>query len=218
MGARENHQNNITYLKLKAKTSDTDPTPYFGRNEKRGDSWEIVEKFSARGGYLKDISHATYEYEGETKYKCSMKLVDTDGTIDIIEANFSNLLYGILNALLSCKPEMIEISVWLGSAKAGDKRYPSAGVTNNGDKLSWSMPYDETPKPVVTMVDIGTGAKKKQQKVTDDSNVIEFWSAKIDEIKATLNTDPVIPHPSAENTANPMKPVESTQETDDLPF
>jgi hypothetical protein len=186
MGAKMQDRNNVTYLKLKAKTSDSDPTPFFGKTEKKNDKWEVTEKYNSVDGHLKGIEYSSYEYEGETKWKVSMKLVDPDGTITQLESNFNGLIYGILNALRGCKPDLIEINVWLGKAKVINgkegKRYASAGVLNNGEKIGWHVPYDQLPQPEKVSF--------KGKTVTDDTAVVEYWKNVIDsEIKPSLNTE-----------------------------
>lgn len=173
MGAGNNTNSGATYLKLKAKTSDTDGTPYFGRNEKKGDSWEIVEKFSWVSGHLTEIKHDTYPYEGQTKHKVVMMLVDTDGTKTQVEANYNNLTYNILNSLASFKPDYIRIEVWLGKAKItggkAGKQYPSAAIKVEGmERIGWKYTYDQQPQPVKEVY--------KGNTITDDSKVIQFWT------------------------------------------
>ncbi len=139
MAAGNSNNSNATYYKLKAKSSDTDNTPYFGRNEKVNDVWTIVEKNTWVSGHLSDIKHETYDYEGAKKHKVAFTLIDPDGSKTIVEANYNNLTYGILNALASFSPQEIKIEVWLGQAKIENgregKRYPSAAIKVEGNTL-----------------------------------------------------------------------------------
>lgn len=179
MGAKQSERAGITYLSLKAKTSDTDGTPFFGINEKVGELWTITKKFDAVDGHLTKISHSTYEYEGQTKYKVSMRLVDEDGTVTMLEGNFNNLSYSILNAIAGCdNPDLLDINLWLGKAKVDmntgkeGKRYPSAKVKNNGADTKWKYEPSDLPRPIAE--------KFKGKTVMDDSDVIKFWCNVID--------------------------------------
>lgn len=196
MGVKNSNQSMTTFVSLKAKTSDTDPSPYFGKNEKKGDAWEITEKFNSVDGHLRDIGYKSYEYEGQTKYKCVMKLVDPDGSVTQLETGFNNLLYGILNSMRGSKLDFIEIQVWLGKAKeVGAKRYPSGKVLNNGTQLEWQVAHDQLPRP--------EKIKVKNTVVMDDSEVIEYWKKVIDnEIKPNLSKDPVVQERSGEMPPN----------------
>lgn len=217
MGAKNSTKSSATYLKLKAKTSDSDPTPYFGRNEKKDGEWTITDHYNSVDGTLIDISHETYEYEHEEKNKVQMVLQDKDGSLTIVEGNFSNLMYGILNSLAGCeKPGFIDINVWLGAQKEGsEKRYPSAAMTNDGEKAGWKYEYASLPKP--NKVTVG------KKTVTDDSEVIEFWRGVIDnEIKPKLpqTAAPATEHSEAADVAahDEPRPAASNAPTDDLPF
>ena len=189
MGAKMTEQSTATYLHLRAKTSETDPTPYFSKSEKINGNWETTQKFPAVDGHLCSIEHGEFEWEGQKKHKCKMKLADPDGSVTYVESNYNNLLYSILNSLASCNPELIDISVYLGKAKVDNgregKRYPSAGVLNNGERIGWKYPYDQIPQPQIETY--------KGKKVTDDSNVIEFWTNVISEIAGKLKSPLVVP-------------------------
>ena len=162
-----------TYLKLRAKTSETDGTPFFGKAEKKGDAWELTEKYSWVSGHLEEVKHETYTYEGETKDKVVMILVDPDGSKTHIEANYNSLTYSILNSLASFSPREVRIEVWLGKAKVIDgkqgKQYPSAAVKVEGaDRIGWKYTFNDIPK--------ATEEVYKGKKIKDESNVIKFWT------------------------------------------
>lgn len=175
MGAKNTTNKGITYLKLKAKTSETDLTPVFAKQEKKDGSYVITETFNSVDGYLKEITSETYEYEGETKHKCKMKFQDKSGETTYVESNFNNLLYGILNSLAGQPCGFIDIQIWLGKERDNGKRYPSAGVQNNGKKAEWKFKVEELPRPK----EIKAGKKT----VYDDENVIEFWNKVIGQIQ-----------------------------------
>lgn len=206
MGAKNSEQSSITYLKLKAKTSDTDPTPYIGQNEKSGNGWAITKTFNSVDGHLIEIGSESYEYEGETKHKCKMKLRDDDGSITILESNFNNMLYSILNSLAGTQnPELINIDIWLGKSKEGsDKRYAQCAVKNNGEKTAWLYDWNNVPKSRKVQV---PGTKKT---VTDDSEVIEFWDGVIKAISAKLK-------PANQKETNVTIPVEADDLSDQIP-
>jgi len=201
MGAKNSQgENNITYLKLRAKTSDTDPTPFFGKNEKQGDHYAITEKFDSVDGHLVEITHESYEFEGDKKFKCKMKLRDEDGSITVLEANFNNLLYGIINALAGCTPDLIDLKVYLGKGKDGGKQYPGVVIKNNGEQIKWAYNWNDLPK--AEKVPIGNTGKT----YLDDSNVIKFWQGEIEKINSVLkkeqpktNTQQAPPPPSTED-------------------
>jgi len=180
MGAKNSTHENVTYLKLRAKTSETDPTPFFGKNEKKGDRYEITEKFDSVDGTLTEITHESYEFEGEKKQKCKIKLKDEDGAITFVESNFNNLLYGILNALVGCIPGLIDLKVYLGKGKDGGKQYPGVVIKNNGEQIKWLYKWEDLPK--AQKVPIPGTAKT----YLDDSNVIKFWQGEIEKINAGL--------------------------------
>lgn len=187
MGASNSEQSRTNYFSLKAKTSDTDPTPFFGKNTKTGNGWEITEKYDSMDGNLTDIEYSTYVYEGETKHKCKLILNDNDGTRNSVESNFNNLLYSLLNSLASCEPGFINMNLSLGKAKIIDgkegKRYPSIWVKNNGEEVKWKYGAEQLPRPEK----IKAGSKT----VLDDTKVIEFWTKVIDnEIKPKLKAKP----------------------------
>jgi len=202
MGAHNSEQSKTNFYALKAKTSETDPTPFFGKNTKTGNGWEITEKFNSMDGNLIDIEHSSYEFEGETKHKCKLHLQDKDGTRNTIESNFNNLLYSLLNSLSSCDPGFISMNLSLGKAKIVDgkegKRYPSIWVKNNGKEIKWKYDATQTPRP--------EKVKVKTKTVVDDSKVIEFWIKEISDIKTNLG--------GKKNET----PVNIADVNDDLPF
>ena len=202
MGAKNSTQSNITYLKLRSKTSESDPTPFFGRNEKKGDAWVLTETFNTVDGRLVSIESDSYEYEGEKKWKCKMKFTDPDGSQTMVESNFNNLLYSLINSLLSAESyDDVLIQVWLGKGKEGGKQYPNCGLVINGEKVGWKIAWEDQPKPTSEMF--------KGKKITDDTNVITFWKEKILELNSRLAGKTI----SAE-TQEPPPEVEK----DDLPF
>lgn len=182
MGAHNSEHSQMNFYNLKAKTSDTDPSPFFGKNTKTGNGWEITEKYDSMNGNLAGIEHSTYEYEGETKHKCKLILKDADGTKNSVESNFNNLLYSLLNSLANCEPGFIAMNLSLGKAKIIDgkegKRYPSIWLKNNGEEVKWKYSADQLPRPEK----IKAGSKT----VLDDTKVIEFWKNVISEIKPKL--------------------------------
>ena len=183
MGAHNSTQSQTSFFALKAKTSDSDPTAFFGKNSKVGGQWTITERFNSFNGNLIDIKHSTYEYEGQTKYKCELIMKDNDGTQNILSANYSNLLYSLLNSLASCEPEYIEMNLSLGKAKVIDgkegKRFPSIWLKNNGEEIKWK--YEVADQPKADKVKVGGKI------VSDDTKVIDFWTEVIDnEIKPKL--------------------------------
>lgn len=220
MGASITAEKRTNFYSLKAKTSEVDPTPFFGKNEKTNNGWEVTDKFNAMDGYLTKIEHSSYEHLGETKTKLKMTLNDADGTVNSLESNFNNLVYSLLNSLLGCENiNFIEMNVWLGKSKVGmdgkeSKRYPSIAVKNNGVEAKWFLEYAKTPKPAKVTV-----GKKT---VTDDSEVIEFWKKKIDEINGKLSAMPVSSTPqtnnSGENKTPPNLDTNFDNDNSSLPF
>lgn len=211
MGAKNTANKSVTYLKLKAKTSETDLTPVFAKQEKEDGHYVITETFNSVDGYLKEITSETYEYEGETKHKCKMKFADKGGEITFVESNFNNLLYGILNSFLGAPMGFVEIQVWLSKERDNGKRYASAAVKNNGQKTEWKFKIDELPKPQKV-------GEVKGKAIYDDSNVIEFWVEKIKEIQ--IEESSYIPETVIDIVAKTGESqVTNTPETtDDLPF
>jgi hypothetical protein len=210
MGAKQNDSSNITYLKLKAKTSDSDPTPFIGKNEKINGEWVIKEKFNSVDGNLTEIGSETYDYEGETKHKCKMKFIDPDGSISILESNFNNMLYNVLNSLAGTKKKgKIQIDVWLGKEKEG-KRYASVAVKNNGEKTEWLYDWQNVPK--AEKVKVGTKV------VSDDSNVVSFWAKVITDINTHIKENaPMVTSEPASTYGLPESDIQPN-ENSDLPF
>ncbi len=186
MGAKQSENSNTNYYSIKAKTDDKDPTPFIGKVTKSENGWGISEKFDEFDGYLVDIEHGTYEYEGETKHKCKMTFFDTDGTRNMLESNFNNLFYSLLNSLAGCEsPELIQLNVYLGKAKAKEdgtmgKQWASVLVKNNGEDTEWKIPPADMPRPKKVAV------PNTDKTVDDDSEVIAFWQKIVLDIKGTL--------------------------------
>lgn len=215
MGAKNSTNESVTYLKLRAKTSDTDPTPFFGKNEKKGDHYEMTEKFDAVDGNLVEITHESYDFEGEKKYKCKMKLRDEDGSTTILEANFNNLLYSILNALAGVTPGLIDLRVYLGKGKDGGKQYPGVVTRNNGEQIKWKYDWNDLPK--AEKIPIGTTGKT----YLDDSNIIKFWQKEIEAINSVLKSGKQAEHSNnifKEKLEQKQGEVPMSDGTDDLPF
>lgn len=211
MGAKNSENSTTVFLSMKAKTSDTDPTPYIGVNVKEDGQWKIGSKFNAVDGVLHSIKCSEYEYENEVKNKCEITLLDDDGTRCVLSSNFNNLLYSVLNSLASdYVPGKIEINVWLGKENDQGKRYPSAGVKIDGEKLEWKYKPSELPKPKVVPV---PGTRKT---VTDDTNVIEFWKKVIDDISSRLSPPQEGPKSSKQSSVPAQEQAEMPN--DDLPF
>ncbi len=198
------------FLSLKAKTSDTDPTPFIGVNEKTGDTWGITQKYNSISGKLKSIAHDSYEYQGEQKTKIIMVIED-----DVeyqLEANFNSLIYSILNSLAGTKDiGKIEISVWLDPKLVDGKKYAKAALKNNGEKTEWAYKWDEIPK--AAKVQVG------KKTVMDDSAVIDFWKAEIDKISDRLPKGVQSnEEATSEDLANDLAASSELNKTDQLPF
>jgi hypothetical protein len=177
MGAKNTINSTATYLKLRSKTSDTDNTPFFGKQQKVNAKWEITERFNSVDGKLVSLTHDTYEYEGETKYKCVITLEDFDGTKTVVESNFNNVLYSILNSFANYEDGIIDINLWLSKEKEG-KKYAQGGVNIGGNKLEWKYKFSDLPK--------AKEVKVGKKTVKDDSEVVEFWCKEIDKIAEKL--------------------------------
>lgn len=205
MGAKNTQTKRITFLSLKSKTSDTDPTPYFGKQEKKGDSWQITEKFNSVDGYLKSIKHSSYEYEGETKYKCTIEFQDESGEVTVVGCNFNNLLYSILNSLAGIDfLGLVDIRVYSKNAKDGGKVFASAYVQNDGKKTDWKYSYETVPK--------SEKVKVGNKTVTDDTKVVAFWQKEIDGINSRLGIKVL------EQKEFTQEQSEKVKQIDDLPF
>lgn len=226
MGAKVNERKNINYYSMKAKTSDSDATPYIGKSTKVGDKWQVTEKFNAIDGHLTDIRHSTYKSpeSQEEKTKVELTLMDEDGTTNILGANFNNMTYAMLN-LLASQEEIgkLDINIWLGKPdKATGKAWPSIAIKNaptgkqDWEQCKWKYDYKDTPKADKVVV-----GKKT---VTDDSKVVEFWTKVIDEqIKPKLKAftpapQVAAPAPEAIAPATEAQAGAVVVPDDDLPF
>lgn len=199
---------------MKAKTSDSDPTPYIGKSTKTGDKkWEITEKFNSIDGKLIAIRHLTYENEKTEgiKNKIELKLQDEDGTINMLSSNFNNLAYGLINSLANCNPDKIDISVWLGKAReSDDKKFPSIGLKNNGEIVKWKYTWDQQPHPEKVPF--------KGKTIIDDTEVIAFWINVIDlEIAPKLKSWETQETPANKPEAPITEAVDAIPD-DNLPF
>jgi len=217
MGAKKTERKNISFFALKAKTSDTDPTPYFGKSTKTGDKWVITEAFDAMDGHLTAIKHSTYTWEGQEKNKLEITLCDPDGAINVVGANFNSLTYTLLNLLASQeKIGRLDISVWLGRANDDGKQFPAISVKNNGVQCKWKYPYETQPKP--------EKVKFKNKTVIDDTNVVEFWKTVLAEIREKITPfTPTAAAPLAESAeeavpGNSEVVAAKNQEDDGMPF
>lgn len=216
MGAYNAESKKTVFFALKAKTSDTDPTPFFGRVTKVNDQWVVTDKFNAISGRLVKIEHSTYEFEQQTKHKVQLHLMDADGTENILGANFSYIVYSLLNSLAACEdplpvPENIDLRVYLGKAKVVDgkagKQYPGISIKNNGLEIKWKWQWDNQPHPEVV--------EFKGKKIVDDENVINFWKNVIDNvIKPKLKS----PEPQPEQAAESNPVFDGGAGKDDMPF
>ena len=209
---------NAKFYALRAKTDDKDPSPFIGRSEKTPAGWEITSKTDAFDGHLREITHESYETKQHgIKYKCKMKFMDADGSMNYLDSNFNNLLYSVLNSLAGVKaPDKVEINVYLGKLKEGaDRRWPSAKVLNNGKDAPWLYQPEDLPKPVKTMVG--------SQTVYDDSEPIRFWQKEIENINARLPKNDPIRDPRKTNDPEFDEPGSRPEEVynsedDDLAF
>lgn len=213
MAVYNSERKQTTFVKMKAKTSDTDLTPIFGVLEKSGDSWVIGKVCNAISGELTEITHKTYEYEGEEKNSCRMKFVDPDGSANLVESGFNNLLYNVLNILAFKNDGNIVIELGLSKPDANNKRYARAYITINGEKSDWKYKDKEIPRPSVQKVQVGKG---KAKEVRDDSEVIEFWKQVIENINNELKTLPAKNAP--EEKPKPDLGTGPVEGTSDLPF
>jgi hypothetical protein len=221
VGAKNNERSAINYFAMKAKTSDSDPTPFIGKSTKTGDKkWEITEKFNSIDGKLVAIRHLIYETEKTEgpKNKLELKLMDEDGTINMLSSNFNNLAYSLLNSLANCNPEKIDISVWLGKAREADgKRFPAVGFKNNGAEVKWKHDWANQPHPEKVPF--------KGKTIVDDTEVIAFWIKVIDTEIAPKLTAWEEPKSATTSTAPPTEALEAAiipgallPPDDDLPF
>lgn len=193
MGAHKNEQSSNLYLKLKAKTSDTDPTPFFGKQEKQGNEYVITEKFNKVDGKIISLETDTYEYQGETKSKFKIILQDADGSKTYIEGNFNSLAYSIFNSLAGTHNlNFIAIEVWLDKEVKNGKQYAQCKVLNDGERTNWKYNWNDVPKPEKVKVGNKT--------VTDDTKVVEFWTKEAGGVAAKLKIE------SSTANSNPMKP------------
>lgn len=205
MGAKNTgYAGNKTFLKLKSKTSDTDPTPGFFKTEKVGDKWINTESFNSVDGDLVSIQHTTYTYENKQKDKCIMTFKDPDGSETNVDVNFSSLLYGVLNSLCNLsKFDNVEIQTWLGKPDKRGKEWPKAGVKRHGEKVEWYYAIDILPKV--------KSEEYKGHVIKDDSEVIDFWKQRISEINDMIGLQ-------GQNAPTPAPESTDASPDDDLPF
>lgn len=213
MGAsNESSSGNKSFYKLRAKTSEKDPTPFIGKLKKEGEKWVVGETFKSFSGQLVSARWSTYQSEDGEKHKVTLEFSEV-GEISFIDSNFNNLTYAIINSLLSCESyDNVKFDVYLNKAKEGtDKRYAGASVYCGSDPnyVKWYYQFADQPKAVEVMV----GTKK----VKDDSPVIKFWCDAIDKLNAklggagqTTTVGKITPNEKATQT--------NQEEIQDLPF
>ncbi|KKQ95362.1 MAG: hypothetical protein UT21_C0006G0034 [Candidatus Woesebacteria bacterium GW2011_GWA1_39_11b] len=219
MAAYNADRKKLSFFALKAKTSDTDPSPYFGLNTNDGNGWKITDKFNSIKGHLVGIAHSTYEYEGQTKNKMELRLQDDDGAMNVVGANFSYLVYSLLNSLASIeKPDLIDMRVYLAKAKVSEgktgKQFPGIVIKNNNQDVKWKYQYDELPK--------AEEIEFKGKKIYDDEKVIAFWKDVIEnqikpKLRAPLDAAEHI-EAQSETEGTPPPDVLAHTTPDDLPF
>lgn len=201
MGAKNQTGTRKTFFSLKAKTSDSDPTPYIGRQEKGDAGWHIAEKFNAIEGRLVSIAHSSYEYQGEQKTKIIIGLDDGNEEMSL-EGNFNSLVYSILNSLAGTNNlGNIEINVWLSKELVNGKNFPKCAVKNDGDKTTWKYDWNNVPKAK----DVKVGNKTYK----DDSDVVEFWKKEVEGIAARIKVA------APAETSQPTNEPESVMQKDD---
>ena len=191
MGAKTNSGSNKRFYSLKAKTSDSDPNPYIGRQEKGESGWQIAEKFNSIEGRLISIAHSSYEYQGEQKTKIIIGLDDGHEEMSL-EGNFNSLVYSIINSIAGTNNlGNIEINVWLSKEIVNGKNYPKCAVKNDGEKTKWKYDWNNVPK--------AKNVKVGNKNYKDDSEVVEFWKKEIEGISARIKPN------SADNAPPPAQ-------------
>lgn len=190
------------YIALKAKTSETDPTPYFGLKTKSGDKYEISEKFTFVEGVLEEMKTKQYTWEKQLIDVVTIKMRDAD-EVYFVEGNLSSsLMRNILNSILGTKEKLngrVHIDLGLQKAKEGEtKRYAASWVKIDGENTTWAYKYDEFPKI----------EKNKKGVIIDDEAYMEFMRKMVTDINGYL-VAPV--------TSDSGEPATETQ-PDGLPF
>lgn len=176
MGFSNTGSEQIDYLKLNAKTSETE-SPFFSLQKKVDGKWGTAQSFNQISGYIMGVSRREGEYQGNPVFSVRIRFMDDSDPTKLfqVEASYNNLTYSILNSLLSLdKLSPVTIRVYARASKSDGKFYPAAYVESNGNRVDWFHAIDTLPRPAVAMV-----GKKK---VIDDSEVIEFYHKVVDSL------------------------------------
>jgi hypothetical protein len=205
-----NENSGYKYLGLKAKTSDVDPTPYFGLREKdeKGE-WVVSQKFSFVEGYLTSIENSSYEYKGQQRPTVRLKIEDAHETYMIDCSLNTNIMKNMLNSLLGSKDRLsgrVKISVYAKKGKGSDRVFANSFITIDGNNTDWAYQPDQFPA-------IETAKNKKGESiVVDDSDYLAFLQNMVTQIQEALPK-------KATATAAPVAAMEEAPApSDDLPF
>jgi hypothetical protein len=176
MGFYNTGSEQIDYLKLNAKTSETE-SPFFSLQKKTDGKWGTAQSFNQISGYIMGVSRREGEYQGNPVFSVRIRFMDDSDATKLfqLEASYNNLTYSILNSLMSLdKSAPVTIRVYARPSKSDGKFYPAAYIESNGNRVDWFYAIDSLPRPAVAMV-----GKKK---VIDDSEVIEFYHKLVDQL------------------------------------
>lgn len=184
----------VTFVALKAKTSDTDKTPFFGINEKVDGEWKIKETFKHFNGLMKDIDLSSYPWENQVVDTVKMTFDDV-GQKYVVEAGLNTgIMRSLLNSLCNCE-KIGEVSMDLYLNKEG---YASIAIKNSDERTDWK--YKKEDFPVVQ--------KNKKGVVIDDEAYIEFLRGLVKEVKdqlASQNSGSNKSESQAENRGSKME-------------
>jgi hypothetical protein len=204
MGYSNSNSEQIDYLKLNAKTDESN-SPFFTLAVKGADGkWGTDGRFDQVSGYVIGVSRKEGEWQGNPIYSVRVKFVDDQEPTKKfqVEATYNSLTYSILNSLLSLdKSKPVRIRVYSRQSKNDGKFYASAYVESEGNRVDWAIPVNEIPRPEIGMV-----GKKK---VVDDSAVVDFFHTVIDNLTAKFgSTGSPSPAPASEapNEEQPSQP------------
>jgi len=176
MGYTNTGSEQLDYLKLNAKTSETE-SPFFSLQKKIDGKWQAESTFNQISGYLIGVSRREGDYQGSPIYSVRLRFVDDKDTEKVfqVEATYNSLTYTILNSLMSAeKSEPLMIRVYARPSKTYDKIYPAAYIEASGNRLEWFYPISELPRAIEHTV----GRKT----VIDDTEVVEFFHGVVDSL------------------------------------
>lgn len=195
MGLSNSSGGNFTYLKTLIGEDYDQPT--FAVMDKNSDGkWRASDQtYNQVEGILKEVSHDSYTYEGNTIGTYSFVIEDEEGSYKI-DMNSNSMSRSVINSLAGVPLGAVGNSV-LFRLYRNNKGYDTCYVEVNGQRANWKFEMGQFP----TAEKVQVGNKT----VVDDSAATEFFNNLID--NEIMKSSPA-PEPATQ----------VAEDDDDMPF